>query len=134
MEPVKPPLDEAEVRRLADEAALPDAPDRPPAPVPTTGPVWWLVDRLGPFSAFIALGLTLLAVLAGYFGGESWAWLGIVGLPITAFLVLYAIYIVRHNQQNRAAQYMLAQQAQEKARQEVARLVLEQSRQEKNEP
>ena len=128
MEPTKP--SEEEVRRLADRADLRDTSDRPPAPVPTAGPLWWLVDRLGPFAAYIALALTVIAVLTAFVGGESWAWVGVVGLPISLFLVVYAVYLVRRRQQERAAEYMLARQQQEQARLEVARLVLEQSRRE----
>ncbi len=125
--PTPDPADEEKINRLVEQSNLRD-PVKPPAPVPTAGALWWVVDRVGPSAAYIALGLTALAVVTGYLGGEAFGWLGLISLPITLFLILYAVYLFRHRQQQRAAEYLQTRQSQEQARREVARQVLEQSR------
>ena len=122
-----------EIDRLVEIANMREV-EKPPAPVPTSGFFWWIVSRIGPYAAYIALAITATIVLLAYIEGESWAWLGLAGLPISLFLILYVTYLVWHGQQQKAANYLIARQRQEEARQEIARQVLEQAERQSQPP
>jgi membrane protein implicated in regulation of membrane protease activity len=111
--------------RLA-EAATDREDDAPPPPVPSDGFFWRGLDWVGPYLGYTAAGLTLIAFLVGWFGGESFAWVSFLSLPVVILLLLYVAYLLRRRLREQAATYLLAHQRQEQARLEVARLVLEQ--------
>lgn len=123
------PISEAKLAQLAEKYRLEDNVS-PPTPVATDGFFWKLVDTLGPWAAVGAAVLAALVLLLGWLGGESFAWASILYIPVTLLLLLYIPYLLRRRQQEKAAAFLLRQQAQEKARLEIARLVLEQSRKE----
>ncbi len=124
---------EERVARLAAEATDRD-PLRPPAPVPTDGFFWQTLDRWGGYGAYAALGLILVAFVIGLVGGAEYGWAGFLGVPALLLMVFYVVYLLRRRQQAAAAQYLLSQQAQARARLEIARQVLEQSQREKGQP
>jgi hypothetical protein len=121
---------EEKVARLAAEATDRD-PVQPPAPLATDGFFWRTLDSLGGYAAYAALVLILLAFVVGLVGGADYGWVGFLGIPALALFIFYILYLMRRRQQNRAAEYLQLQQEQERARLEIARLVLEQSQQEK---
>lgn len=120
-------LPEEQLARLAEQNSYAE-PSAPPPPVASDGFFWKLVDTIGPWSAIAAAGLAALAVLIAWLGGESYSWAGFLYLPVTLLLLLYIPYLLRRRQQEKITKYLLRQQAQEKARLEVARIVLEQSK------
>jgi hypothetical protein len=126
--PPPPGLDE-DLARLA-EAATDREDDAPPPPVPSDGLFWQGLDRVGPYLGYTAAGLTLLAFLLALLGGESFAWISFLSLPVLILLLLYIAYLVRRRLQEQAAAYLLNHQRQEQARLEVARQVLEQRKRE----
>lgn len=123
-------LTEEQLARLAEQNSYGE-PSAPPASVASDGFFWKLVDTIGPWSAIAAAGIAALAVLLAWLGGESYSWAGYFYLPVTLLLILYIPYLLRRRQQEKITQYLLRQQAQEKARLEVARIVLEQSQKDK---
>jgi hypothetical protein len=124
-----PPGLEENLARLA-EAATDREDDAPPPPVPSDGFFWQGLDRAGPYLGYAAAGLTLIAFLLALFGGERFAWISFLSLPVLILLLLYVVYLVRRRLQEQATTYLLTRQRQEQARLEVARLVLEQRKQE----
>jgi hypothetical protein len=120
---------DAQISELAERYNFRD-PERPPAPVATDGWFWRLLDSAGRWTAFGALGLIAVAVVAAWLGGENYAWVSYLFLPATLLLVLYFAYLVRSQQAEKAARYLRRQQEQEIARQQVVRTVLEESRRE----
>ncbi len=123
MMPEKP--SQERLARLADRASDLE-PSPPPAPV-ATGAFWNILDHYGLWLAYGAAGLCILSSLLALWGGPDFAWVSILYLPVLIMLLLYIPYLLRRHQQERAAEYLLRQQAQEQARLEVARLVVEQS-------
>lgn len=111
--------------RLA-EAATDREDEAPPLPVPSNGFFWRWLDRVGPYLGYAAATLTLIAFLVGWFGGESFAWVSFLSLPVLILLLLYIVYLLYRRLQEQAATYHLTRQRQDQARLEVARLVLEQ--------
>ncbi len=122
---------EQQAARLAEEATDFE-PLRPPPPVPTGTFFWRWLDRLGGYAAYAAIGLIAVAFLVALTVGQEAAWVGVLGFPALLLLVFYILYLVRRQRQEQAAKYLMRQQEQERARLEVARLVLEQSRHDKN--
>ncbi|MDB5082522.1 MAG: hypothetical protein JWP00_4446 [Chloroflexi bacterium] len=122
-----PPTSPAEdLSRLA-EAATDREEDAPPPPLPADGFFWRGLDRVGLYLGYAAAALTLLAFLLAFFGGESFAWVSFLSLPVLVLLLLYITFLLRRRLQERAVTYLETRQRQEEARLEVARLVLEQS-------
>lgn len=120
------PGSEEDLARLAQEATDRED-DAPPPPVPSDGFFWRSLDRVGPFLGYAAAAFTLIAFLFGVFGGESFAWVSFLSIPVLVLLLLYIAYLLRRRLQEKAASYLINHQRQEQARLEIARLVLEQS-------
>ena len=101
--------------------------DVPPPPPVSNNFFWRFLDTVGPYLGYCAAGLTLLAFLLGWLGGESFAWASFLSIPVLISLLLYIAYLLRRRLQEQAATYLVNHRRQEQARLEVARLVLEQS-------
>jgi hypothetical protein len=101
--------------------------DAPPPPPVANNFFWRSLAVVGPYLGYCVAGLTLVAFLLGWLGGESFAWASYLSIPILIFLLLYIAYLLRRRMQERAATYLENHLRQEQARLEVARLVLEQS-------
>ncbi|MBN9392598.1 MAG: hypothetical protein J0I20_31475 [Chloroflexi bacterium] len=119
---------EEDLSRLA-EAATDREEEVPPPPPVSNNFFWRSLDMAGPYLGYCAAGLTLVAFLLGWLGGESFAWASFLSIPVLISLLLYISFLLRRRMQERAATYLENHQRQEQARLEVARLVLEQSRQ-----
>ena len=117
---------DAELVRLAEAATDREEDAAPPPPV-SNNIFWRTLDGVGPYLGYIAAGLTLIVVLLGWLGGESFAWASYLSILVTISLLLYIAFLLRRRLQERAATYLTNHQHQEQARLEVARLVLEQS-------
>ncbi len=127
-----PPGLEENLAQLADAAT--DREEESPPPAPSDGFFWRQLDRAGSYLGYAAAALTLLAFLLALFGGEGFAWVSFLSLPVLILLLLYIVYLVRRRLQEQAATYRLTRQSQAQARLEVARQILEQSKRDTGSP
>ena len=122
-----PPEDEAE--RLANTARdveiLPDLPRRALA----NGPFWRAIDVVGRFALPVALGCVVIGFTVSSIGPE-WAWASLLYAVTLVLLLIYIPALLRSNARRQEAEYRTAREKQERARAEIARIVLEQSRRE----
>ncbi|HEX2915029.1 MAG TPA: hypothetical protein VH186_29820 [Chloroflexia bacterium] len=99
----------------------------PPDPLPVNG-FWRFVDLAGPYSAYAAAFLVLVAFLVSLIGGPDFAWISFLSIPVVLLFVLYLVYLLRRRRQERISQYLESLQAQEQARLELTRHILEQNK------
>ena len=109
--------------RLASAATDRD-PIRPPAPL-STNAFWRIVDAKGIFLGYAAL---LFFVLSIVFQGAGYEWAAYVCIPTIVCLMLNITYLFRKGQHEKATKYLAWQHNQEQARLEIARIVIEQSK------
>ncbi len=122
-----PPQDETErlINSARDVEILPDLPRRPLS----DGPLWRAIDAVGRFALPVGLVCVVIGFAVSSIGPE-WAWASLLYSVTLLLLLIYIPALFRSNARRQEADYRAAREKQERARAEIARMVLEQSRRE----